>query len=65
MPDHGYLLVEGMQDDSDLKQFIKSAKQYSGYHFKQRTEQPLWQRYGFERVLRGEEGTWDVARYIV
>jgi len=41
------------------------AKQNSGFYFKQRTEQPLWQRYGFDRVLRGEEGTWEVARYIV
>jgi putative transposase len=65
MPDHVHLLTQGTQDDSDLKRFVKMAKQYSGFYFKQRTEQPLWQRYGFERVLRGEEGTWDVARYIV
>jgi len=65
MPDHVHLLVEGTQDDSDLKQFIKSAKQYSGFYFSRKTQEQLWQRYGFERVLRGEEGTWNVARYIV
>jgi len=65
MKDHVHLLAEGTREDSDLKHFVKMAKQYSGYYFKQRTEQPLWQRYGFERVLRGEEGTWEIARYIV
>ena len=65
MPDHIHLLAEGVQDDSDLKRFIKSAKQHSGFHFSQQTHERLWQRYGFERVLRGEEGTWNVARYIV
>ena len=65
MPDHVHLLVEGNQADADLKQFIKSAKQYSGFYFSRKTEERLWQRYGFERVLRGEEGTWNVARYSV
>jgi putative transposase len=65
MPDHVHLLVEGTQDDADLKQFIKDAKQYSGFYFRRHTRERLWQRYGFERVLRGEEGTWDVARCII
>jgi REP element-mobilizing transposase RayT len=50
LPDHVHVLVEGTQDDSDLKQFIKSAKQYSGFYFSQKTQERLWQRYGFERV---------------
>ena len=37
----------------------------SGYHFKQQFGQRLWQRYGFERVLRDDEQTLVVARYIV
>jgi REP-associated tyrosine transposase len=65
MLDHVHLLVEGTQDDSDLRRFIKSAKQYSGFYFTQRTNAKLWQRYGFERVLRREEATVDVACYIV
>ena len=27
MPDHAHLLVEGMQDGSDLRRFVKLAKQ--------------------------------------
>ena len=65
MPDHLHLLVEGQRDDSDLKRFISHGKQYSGFHFKRATRQRLWQRYGYERVLRSEEDTIVVARYIV
>ena len=65
MPDHVHLLAEGTQDDANLLKFVKSAKQCSGFYFKQRTGRRLWQRYGFERVLRNEEASVDVVRYIV
>jgi len=65
MPDHLHLLVEGTGDDSDCRRFIKSAKQYSGYYFEKDFKQKLWQRYGFERVLRDDEATVVVARYIL
>jgi hypothetical protein len=45
--------------------FIKRAKQVPGYHFKQRFGTTLWQRYGYEHVLRGDEDTLSVARYIL
>ena len=65
MPDHVHLLVEGVREDADLKRFVKAAKQSSGYYFKRRWQQPLWQRYGYEHVLRSEESTAAIARYIV
>ena len=34
MPDHLHLLLEGKSPDSDLKRFISSFKQHTGYHFK-------------------------------
>lgn len=34
MPDHLHLLVEGESPDSDLKRFISSYKQYTGYYYK-------------------------------
>jgi REP element-mobilizing transposase RayT len=34
MPDHVHLLVEGLADDSDGRQFISRAKQYSGFHYR-------------------------------
>src|SRR3954468_11480031 len=65
MPDHLHLLVEGLADGSDCRAFIKAAKQYSGFYFVKRGGDKLWQRYGYDRVLRDEEATVDVARYIV
>jgi putative transposase len=65
MPDHLHLLVEGQTESSDCKRFIARAKQYSGFYYSREFGQQLWQRYGFERVLREDEPTEVVARYIV
>ena len=64
MPDHLHLLVEGSRDDSDCLSFIRRAKQFSGFYFKKAHGKQLWQRYGHERVLRSDERTLSVARYI-
>jgi putative transposase len=65
MPDHVHLLVHGVRDDSDCKAFIKAAKQYSGYYFRQRWYSRLWQRYGFERVIRDDRERAFVIGYMV
>ena len=65
MPDHVHMLVEGQADDSDCRQFISRAKQYSGFHYKAAFGQRLWQRYGYERTLRSDEASISVARYIL
>ena len=64
MPDHLHLLTEGLSDDSNARRFIALAKQLSGYHYKQAHQQILWQRYGYEHVLRDDEDTRRVARYV-
>jgi len=65
MPDHVHLLVAGEHEEADLRRFTRSAKQYSGFYFRRTTGLTLWQRYGFERVLRSEEATATVARYTI
>ena len=65
MRDHLHLLVEGLLESSDCKRMIARAKQYSGYHFAEHYGSRLWQRYGFEHVLRDDESTLVVARYIL
>ena len=65
MPDHLHLLIEGTSDDSDGRRFIKSFKQYSGYYYSQTRHDTLWQRYGFEHVLRDDETTIEVVKYIL
>ena len=65
MPDHLHLVVEGGRDDSDLKAFVKLAKQLSGFHYKQKTGNGLWQRYSFEHVLRDSEDLALKVRYVL
>jgi putative transposase len=65
MPDHVHLLIEGTAEHSDCKQFMTTFKQYSGYYYARRFKSKLWQRYGYEHVLRDDERTLDVARYVL
>lgn len=65
MPDHVHLLVQGNSESSDARRLIKAAKQYAGYAYSQKYSQKLWQPWGFERVLRDDEASFAVARYVV
>ncbi len=65
MPDHVHLLVQGQAEDSDCRRFISRAKQFSGFGYQQVYHRRLWQRYFHERVLRREDDTLSVARYIL
>lgn len=65
MPDHVHLVALGTSDTSDLLAFIRKAKQFSGYYFSKQFGQRLWQRDGYEHVLRDNEATGAVIRYVV
>ena len=64
MPDHVHLLIEGGNESSDLEGFVKAFKQESGYYYKKVTGEFLWQKHYYEHVLRQEEGTENICRYI-
>jgi REP element-mobilizing transposase RayT len=65
MPDHGHLVVDGERDDSDCLAFIKTAKQYSGFYYKQRYQRQLWQRYGYEHFIRDYMERALTIRYVL
>jgi putative transposase len=65
MPDLVHLLVEGTRDTSDLQRFAKLAKQRSGAAHALSGSGRLWQEGYYERVLRDDDASRDVARYIV
>ena len=65
MSDHVHFVVEAQHANSDLKRFVARAKQYAAFYFKQATKQRLWQRYGYERVLRNEEERIAFVRYVI
>jgi REP element-mobilizing transposase RayT len=65
MPDHAHLVVDGERDDSNCLAFIKLAKQYSAYYFKQAYGHRLWQRYGHERFIRDDMERALTIRYLL
>ncbi|HZJ30263.1 MAG TPA: transposase [Vicinamibacterales bacterium] len=65
MPDHLHLLVNGEHPHFDCRAFITRSKQLSGFHYQRVFRRRLWQRYGYEHVVRTEEGVLTVARYIL
>jgi putative transposase len=65
MPDHGHLVVDGERDDSNCLLYIKLAKQYSAYYFKQAFGHRLWQRYSYERVIRDDIERALTIRYLL
>jgi len=65
MPDHLHILIEGKDNNSDMRRFISPYKQSTGFYYKKKTGLPLWQVNYYEHVLRREEDTTNVARYIL
>jgi len=65
MPDHLHLLIEGTKSNSDMRRFISDYKQFTGFLAKKKIGRPLWQINFFEHVLRKEEDTISVVRYIL
>ena len=64
MPEHAHVLLEGGAT-SDLREFVRVFKQTSSYRHKRSAGEPLWQRGYYDRVLREDEDSLLVARYIL
>ena len=65
MPDHVHLFVKGQADDSDLRVFVKLAKQTSSYAYSQARRGRLWQPSFYDRALRDDEGDLFYIAYIL
>jgi REP element-mobilizing transposase RayT len=65
MPDHVHIVSSATREHADLRKFVSSWKQRSGYEHKQRTGALLWQPSYFDHVLRDDEETWRAVRYIL
>ena len=64
MPDHLHLLIEGKDSDSNMKSFISSYKQHTGFYYKKETDTALCQINYYEHILRKEEDILGITRYI-
>jgi putative transposase len=66
MPDHVHLLAEGTTPESDLRRLASSFKQKSGFTFsKEHHGSRLGQDGYYDRILRNDEATLTVVRYIL
>ena len=66
MPDHLHLIVEGLNDDANLKTFVKLAKQYAGYYYARSHDcAKLWQHGGHDHIIRDDVDLLDRIRYVV
>ena len=65
MPDHVHALAHAKSERADLQAFMRRFKQMTGFAYKQQTKQTLWQRGYHDRVLRDDESSESIARYIL
>ena|SRR5262245_57427827 len=64
MPDHLHLIVEGTTEHSDLRRFVKLAKQLSGFYVKQQHCFRLWEPGFFDRFVREAEDLSSRIEYV-
>lgn len=65
MPDHLHMLVEGVRPDANGRRFFTLAKQYAGFTHSRATGNRLWQRHGYEHVVRSDQTSRAVSRYVL
>jgi putative transposase len=65
MPDHLHLVVSATSESADLQKYMRRWKQRSGYDYRQRTNEFLWQPSYFDHVLRDDEETARAVKYVL
>ena len=65
MPDHLHLLIEGIRDDANLQTALHDWKQHTGFAWKQRTWNRLWQSGYYDYVVRDEDSIPSIVKYII
>ena len=65
MPDHLHVLLTATSERSDFCESVRRFKQMSAFSYKKSTGRALWQPGYHERILRDDEVTEAVVRYIL
>jgi len=65
MPDHFHALLTGEIEQADFLECVRRFKQLTSFHYKRLDKQELWQSGYYERILRDDEATEAVVRYIL
>lgn len=64
MPDHLHMLVQGANDASDLRAFVESFKQDTGFRFQASARRRLWQFKYYDHIVRRADSADRIAWYI-
>ena len=65
MSDHVHKVMKARSSTSDAREYIKRAKQYSGFYYSKQFRTRLWQRYGYDRVARRDDEPRIWVRYVI
>ena len=65
MPDHVHIVLNAAAEDADLRRFVSTWKQQSGYAYRKKSGEYLWQPSYFDHVLRNDEDTSRAVRYVL
>jgi putative transposase len=65
MPDHIHLIVIVHAPETDLREFVRLAKQRSGYAFAQASGSRLWQQSYFDRTVRDVQELPALVEYMI
>jgi putative transposase len=65
MPDHVHFLFEGTDGGGSPIKLVSRAKQASGFRYSRQHRIRLWQKTSWDRILRSDEDTPTVVRYIL
>jgi REP element-mobilizing transposase RayT len=65
MPDHVHVLLHALSEQSDFTKCAKHFKQMTGFHLRKEHHVRVWQPGYYERILRDDEQSEAVIRYIL
>jgi len=65
MPDHLHLILEGNEDNSNVKMCIELFKQKTGYWLSKNLSKFKWQKDYYDHVIRNDEDILNQIRYIL
>ena len=65
MPDHLHVLIEGQSDSADFRGFVALFRRRSSAALGAILPGNLWQNGYYERILRRDEDSISVCRYIL
>ena len=65
MPDHVHIVLEGRDDNANLRSLMYSWNTLTGFEWRRRTGLRLWQSGYYDHVLRERDNPLSVCRYVL